>query len=215
MKTIWFFTIVFGVFSIALCQNWQDVRDRARLHNVVVHGKTMEGLPTFGTGVVVDTAIFTCSHNVMDLEQIYVTKDSTYEAIIYQTVIAPDGVAMLLTEIPALGLKFREMELMEEYLVMGNQPSLLDIPLIVRAVRYIDSMSGMAYPIWLCQGELTQGFSGSGVWNIQGELVGIVWGYVTYGKFSLIGITPIVNVVTKNVLLRQDVIEKIKFLPKA
>ena len=199
MKYI-FFSVIIIVALVYSHSPWDKVLKKAINHNVMIQGsiELEEKVGrTFGSGFQVNDKIWTCWHNIAGMQDILVNHN---KQVFLGKVIAEtktmDGLAILDMIDDSLGIKkvdFAEMTALEDYMAMTNLPTMKDIPVMLKAIKHV-TYPGHPYTTWLCEGDVTQGMSGSAVWNQNGEIVGMIWGYTIMGTVSWVSVIPIKDI---------------------
>lgn len=187
----------------------------AATRNVIIYVFREDTLISMGSGVAIGKGFVLSVGHILanrpedELQFMVLYGNKTARAFFLQVDSGKDGLLLLyLPEsfklpfvriVPALPL--------EEVLLWGNCQFMLDVPIVANVVRTVDKTDmyvdfrGLAYDqLTLINTNITNGFSGCGVWTKNKELCGIVWGSIAFGELKL------ATVVTK-----QDII---KFLLK-
>lgn len=169
--------------------DWNEVDKEAKRLTVIVsrvdiHNKTQG----WGTGVIIDDSIIvTCSHTLtFPNVPIILFNKRIYRATIIDSTPGKDGLALLKVNTYLTGNppKINKPVLWDKVLTYGHHSGFPEMS----QVGYINGLAvdtTKNYDIYSLQLSSNNGISGGGVWNKDGELVGIIWGVREYGNIVL------------------------------
>ena len=179
------FTFLFVFLTDAYCQDWSSVDERAKaltVHIGTTKSSINDTIRTKGTGVIIgQDLVVSCSHIFHEGIPFVKYNDIYYQATIVDSVSGGNGLCLL--QVPGVYLsgnpaRFATPNLEQLVLLKGNIWGWTNYTAKAEIIGYVESIPRLNYVNWLIKIKGGYGMSGGGVWNIDGQLVGIIWGQI-------------------------------------